>query len=371
VPDSRSGTLTRDVPQAVYAPDAGDPWNRIFHGLFTRTVRTRLSGDFPEGGPFTPVEVMGFSDLPVSKGFVERVESGDRAIEPLYPAFLSADGPFQALTEPRYTRLEGALADAVRTAQQRPPLARALMQSDAWAAHDVLARGFDFEGAEGPLRRGRRDRLLSLLARFIKELALTPAEIDAFPDNYAQAATSLALPDLFAPGGGWLEVEWFPEREHDRAADYRRAARVFIKPASPPADPAPFLNGLPHATDLPRKLDAVALVLQDLLINHSGKVVPSRLTYEVQVRRFVKDGEGKLVRTELSQYEISRRLLLADRGAAASLPGARRHRAICRRRGMTTASRPPTSAATDGVGPSSWRSAAAVRPVMGSTRQRS
>src|SRR5438105_3245941 len=48
-PDYRAGSLAKDGAQAVYAADPDDAWNRIFYVLFTRTVRTRLSNDFPEG----------------------------------------------------------------------------------------------------------------------------------------------------------------------------------------------------------------------------------------------------------------------------------------------------------------------------------
>jgi len=169
-----------------------------------------------------------------------------------------------------------------------------------------------FRGAEAQLHRVRRERLVALLVRLIKELALTQAEIEALPDNYAAATKVHGLPSLFEPGGEWLEVRWLLFRMHDHAADYRRAARVFIRPASPPASATAFLEELLQAHGVPRQLDAVALVVQNLLIRDDGKVVPSPLTYQVQLRRFIRDDDGELVRTELAQYELSRRHLLAD-----------------------------------------------------------
>jgi len=41
-------------------------------------------------------------------------------------------------------------------------------------------------------------------------------------------------------------------------------------------------------------------------------VVPAPLTYDVQVRRFLKGEDGKLTGAEIQQHEVSRRLLLAD-----------------------------------------------------------
>src|SRR5262249_3222922 len=148
--------------------------------------------------------------------------------------------------------------------------------------------------------------------RFIHQLALTPAEIAALPDNYAAAVGTHSLPDLFGPEGEWLEVRWLPRREHERVTDDRRTARVFVKPTRPPPDKARFLNNLANADDITSQLDSVALVVQDLLVDSNGKVVPSRLTRDVQFRTFVKDESGRLVRAELHQHELSRKLLLAD-----------------------------------------------------------
>jgi hypothetical protein len=64
---------------------------------------------------------------------------------------------------------------------------------------------------------------------------------------------------------------WFSERVHDDFADYRRVARVFIKPATKPADTLAFLNGLRQPQNVAEKLDSVALVIQSLLIDRTGK----------------------------------------------------------------------------------------------------
>jgi len=56
----------------------------------------------------------------------------------------------------------------------------------------------------------------------------------------------------------------------------------------------------------------VALVIQSLLIDSNGAVVPSPITFEVQQRSFTKDGRSNLAPTELGQFEISRKLFLSD-----------------------------------------------------------
>jgi len=125
------------------------------------------------------------------------------------------------------------------------------------------------------------------------------------------------LPPLFDESSGWIEVEWFPDREHDRSADYRRAARVFVKPRT---EPQRFLDEL---TDLLRRnpglspelkgvLDGVALVTEDLLIDSNARVERSPLTFEVQVRSFVRNSGGTFNKTTIAEYELSRKLLLAN-----------------------------------------------------------
>jgi hypothetical protein len=56
------------------------------------------------------------------------------------------------------------------------------------------------------------------------------------------------------------------------------------------------------------------LVIQDLLIDSNGNAEPSHLTAEVQIRNFVKDASGRLIRTELHQYEFNRRSFLKAPG---------------------------------------------------------
>jgi len=308
--DHRDGSLPDDTPQPIYSADPADPWNRIFHALFTRPVRARLTEEFAGAGPFerTP-DVMGFPELPLSTRTFARIEGGDRAIEPLYrsPADAAPSGASSVLAGPRFDRLRLALADALAEDRRRPPLARALMQADLWAAHDVLVA---YPPPDEAVRE-RTEQLLAPLARLVERLALTRREIEDLPDNYAIARLPF---DPFAADGGWMEVEYLPERIHDVAADLRRAARVFVKPASPPRDRRAWLDGL--RADLgraaARELDAVALVVQLLLLDGDGVVVPTRLTYEVQVRTFPKGGNAAAKETGLFVAELSRRALLLD-----------------------------------------------------------
>jgi|SRR6516225_5689120 len=86
-PAYRAGSLTKQEPQSIYAADPQDAWNRIFYLLFTRTVKLRLADNFKEGTPFVPIRIGTPLSQTASARTFERIESGDRAIDPLYPSF--------------------------------------------------------------------------------------------------------------------------------------------------------------------------------------------------------------------------------------------------------------------------------------------
>lgn len=304
--------FSSDDPQSVYAADLKDSWNRIFQLLFTRTVKARLSSEFKEGAPFTRAEGMGVPALQISTRVFAQAEIGDRAIEPLYPSFFTASGALQVLTEPRYSQLKQALNDALNERALRPPVARALMQSDAWAAYDTLFERHNLGTSNDKQISEKKEELLLLLSRFVRKLALTPQEIESLPNNYSARVTAKHLPDLFTAQSGWMEIQILPDRLHDYAANFRRASRVFIKPRGTHHDKTNFLESLKGNQDIAAKVDAVALAVEDLLIDSKGKVVPSPIINEVQFRNFFKDQKAALIRAEIRHYEMSRRLLLTN-----------------------------------------------------------
>jgi len=71
-----------------------------------------------------------------------------------------------------------------------------------------------------------------------------------------------------------------------------------------------FLNGLRGDRYSLVDLNGVALVTQLLLINPEGRLIPTSLTTEVQVRLFEKTPDGALKRTSIQVSEIARRQLL-------------------------------------------------------------
>jgi hypothetical protein len=308
-------------PQSIYSNDPHDPWNRIFQILFTRMLKVRMSTDFPEAAPFGTYHgrgLPGARNLGFSARTFERLEIGDRAIEPLYPSFLTNAGALQVLTEPGYSSLQHGLTDALSDKDQRPPLARALMQSDLWAAYDILYSAYLNPQTDGGESDERKQTLLSLLGLMIRKIALTPAEIKALPNNASALPNSHHAPNFFAPNSGWIEVEYMPRRHHDAAVHFRRVARVFIKPLSKPADRLQFLQSIREdelnqsLTTKVRNIEAVALAMQNLLIDTDGRIVPSPLIQDVQVRRFTHDDKGGAIKTDLREYELSRKTLLTN-----------------------------------------------------------
>ena len=318
--DPLRDSLASDDAQAIYSADLTDPWNRIFSLLFTRRIRSRLLAEnATRGQMFDP-------SLALSDRRVTRIESGDRAIDPLYPSWtwlgssafdMSPDSRWQILIEPRYRELVTALRTVPASTAKRSLLARALMQADLWAVYDMLHMvrsirpGSRGSSADAVLRTQRIEELMPLLAGAIRALALTRAEIDALPDNYAAGARAGDLPPLFARGSGWMEVRSLGERMHERAVMNRRVARVFVKPAKRLRNEAAFLAGLSEGQGQSDSVGAAALVIQMLLISAGGSVVPSPITYEVQVRTAASAPGDAPARGHVFQYELSRRRLLS------------------------------------------------------------
>jgi len=295
-----------DAPSAVYAPDPNDSWNKIFFYLFSRRVETRITDEFPEFRGATSFTYREIPSVGISTRSFERDEVGDRAIDPLYPSFRST-GAEVVLNEPGYSDLSKALGQALGENTTRSPLARALMQADLWSAYDTL---YSTKFSQRPMPETEQRRsLLDLLARMIRKIALTDREIDSLPANYSVAAPLQSLPVLFRNDGEWLEVAWMP-MQHDYAAGYRRVARVFLKPVHPPRHVNTFLNGLRGDRYSLVDLNGVALVTQLLLINPKGRLLPTSLTTDVQVRLFEKTPDGALKRTSIQISEIGRRQLI-------------------------------------------------------------
>jgi len=302
-----------DAIQPIYSNDPNDSWNRIFHFLFTRTFQAHISDEFPElsSGPYEPFGDL--LDIRVSTRTIARTEIGDAPVDPLYsPPVFMKKGNHQLLDDPAYSDFTAALREALGESAHRSPLARALFQSDLWSAYDIFfVPGFPED--RGTVYEARRKAITDLLAQLVKKLALSSAEIRSLPDNYAAARARDSLPDLFSPNSDWIELQWFPDRQHDTQAEYRRASRIFVKPAYPPQDRQKFLTSLrdKHGESA-SELSGTIILLQPLLIDSEGRLVPSPLTTSLQLRLFRWRADGSFQSSDVESYELRRRLMLTD-----------------------------------------------------------
>jgi hypothetical protein len=303
-----------EAPEKIYSDNPDDSWNRIFYYLFSRRVTAHLTADFPEGAPFREVDgLLQALHLQMSTRTFERNETGDRAIDPLYPSFLVDDGIRVVLRNPAYERFRKALEGGLRDTAARSPMARGMMQNDLWSAYDIVFRYQHYEQQGQYELAQRRLEVLDLLGQMMRKVALTPEEIRGLPNNYSAAKTKRPLPDLFGKDSGWVEVQWFPQRMHDASADYRRVTRVFLKPARAPQDMQKFLNDFRGENNGPiGRLEGVALVIQPLVIDMRGELVATNVTTDVQFRMFEKTSEGAFQRTRIGVFEVSRKRLLSQ-----------------------------------------------------------
>ena len=302
----------------VYAADPADSWNRLFAALMTRTVRVRYTDEFPDRGPFQRRrDPMRHAPMRVSTRTFDRYESGDRAVDALYPTFLNQIGPREALNGPLHAALIEALHAAIDDRTPRTPIARALMLQDLWSAFDPLAA---IERSEYAARgrfidpRTRADQqaaaeLTAPIAKLIARIALAPAEIAALPDTYDEARRTLPLPDVFRRNGEWMEIVWGTLRSHDIEAGYRRLARVFVRPDARPRNPLAFLTSATRSAVSP--FPQVALVMQALTIDSNGRVVATPIVTDVQVRT-LNGPPGPAATASVDEYELSRARLLSN-----------------------------------------------------------
>jgi hypothetical protein len=269
-------------PTPIYSPNPQDPWNRLFAILFSRQFQVYKTSDFPEAAPFE--NSASDNELRVSTRLFARVETGDRAIDPLYyPPYNSREGRTQLLEDPTYSEFMTALQAALSENSPRPAIARAWMQSDLWSAYDILSEPLFKEDRTQELE-SRHAAALDALARLIHKLALTPEEI-----------------------------QWYPEPAHDSEAGYRRFSRIFVKPIRSAKSTQKLIDGLRDTDREPTEsLDGAAILIQLILIDTKGRLTPTHLTSEVEFRLFQKNPNGQFIKTKIRVCEINRSQLLSQ-----------------------------------------------------------
>lgn len=162
----------------------------------------------------------------------------------------------------------------------RDLFARAVLQRDLWAIFDAVV--------------GRADPLAGRLATLIGHLALSREQIDGLPDPCLGAPQ--LPPDLFVHDGPWvcLGRPDDPVAPTHTGAFPRSTFLAFLSLPSGRASTLEYLSQLRRhrvpAFDLP-PLPAgsrVALVRRDLLVDDEGRIAPTRLTTQVQLRDYLQ-----------------------------------------------------------------------------------
>ena len=275
---------------AIYDPDPSHIWNRLHATFFVR------------------------EDLPETASLPD-------ALDPpfwFHTTYL--------LTEPSHKNALRVLGEFLEMHAENlihDPVKRAILQRDLWAVFDWSAGRAP--GAKQESSEEARRELQGRLGEVLDRLALTPAQLAALPDNYAQAVASgefakeydsehrdraFLPPDLFEPQGPWVELEGrgkpLPVAEqHDSFFSGRSSFLVFLRlpggrkatfdylktlwNAPLPLTPSPHLSPLqdeapnPDLPQLPAGTQ-VALVRQMTLIDNQGRQRATPLTESVQIR---------------------------------------------------------------------------------------
>jgi hypothetical protein len=233
------------------------------------------------------------------------------------------------LAKPSHERALHVLDEFLQTHAENlihDPLKRALMQRDLWAVFDWSVQQ-ESRSSKRPPYTAEKQELQTRLAEVLRRIALSSNEIDALPDNYAQAVASgifakeydaahpdhtFLPPDLFDHRGPWVNIDASPDHfnyagvaeQHVQAFGGRSRFLVFmrlpegrkatlaylqtlwnfqqpwIQPQEQNGDQVvvnPDLPSFPAGTE-------VALVRQMTLFDNEGNLAPAPLTESVQIR---------------------------------------------------------------------------------------
>ena len=273
---------TEPAGWGVYDPDPEHVWNRLYRSLYSRVTR-------------------------------DGREYGRDELDPLL--WVSTEHLLGGASNRQASERLGEFLDARAERLVKDPLKRAMLQRDLWAVFDWTVRRTDKPTPE--LRA-----LQSKLAAVIRRLATPAAQAGSLPDTYAAAVASgefaadydparpetpFLPPDLFRPGGSWVQlgvvgggVATAPG--HVFSADGRSVFRVLISlPRGREATLAylksvaefrkPWVRnvrgGDPHPNPKLPQFPAgtrLALVRQMLVLDERGEPEPTAVTESVQIR---------------------------------------------------------------------------------------
>ncbi len=205
----------------------------------------------------------------------------------------------------------------------RDPLKRAMLQRDLWAVFDWSV--MQHSANNRPDYKKEKQELQSRLAEALRRLALTPDQITALPNTYAQAVASGGFakefdpnqverpflpPDLFDPHGPWVCIQPSPESDsgvtpmhlfnysgrsgflvfvrlpggRKATMDYFHTLWTFPEPYTP--GPGPDGDQAPPNSKLPSfpAGTEVALVRRMTLFDSQGELQATAIAESVQIR---------------------------------------------------------------------------------------
>jgi len=277
---AQSERQSASTPHAIYDSNPDHLWNRMHRAFYVRTARNGEEYGHDELDPLLWAETKHLLVGPSHQQAIKMLDD-----------FLSVNG-----------------ADLVTD-----PIKRAMLQRDLWAI-------FDWSEQTSFSHPREAAALQSKLAPVIRSIALSREQIQALPDNYADAVrskvfaaqydperreTAFLPPDLFQPDGPWVCVGARGGQPvapvHAYAFSGRSVFLIFIRlpegrsstlnyleklqgfPVSIPGrnpdwrSPNPNLPQFPVDTQL-------ALVRKMVIIDNQSDLVPTRLTEDVQIR---------------------------------------------------------------------------------------
>jgi hypothetical protein len=295
-----TGSIESPAPAnnvAVYDPDPKHLWNRLHAAVYART--------YPDGR-----------------------QAGQDEVDPL---IWRASRHILAGTS--YRQAIGTLDEFLGTEGKtliKDPVKRAVLQHDLWAIFDWLADDFAQPAQDGDRYQDERRQLQNRLVQALRQVALTPSQIETLPDNYATAIAAATYPgrydqhqrgqrylppDLLKSSGPWVMIEDRGEGvaapAHVAFCRGRSAFFVFLNlPAGREATLAYLkeLRGFPNPL-MPRPSDGgqvftgpvlnpslpqfpagtqVALLREMLVIDDGGVIKPTPLIESLQLRVYRK-----------------------------------------------------------------------------------
>ena len=311
-----SGSLRRDRPVPIYAPDPYDPWNRLHHLLFSRTIRSEMAHYFRDGQPAELEARLASAASEEERRnllFDSRILFGPGALLTMERRiggdapdfFLHHEVAFLLQDGRRLSALEQLLAEADTETflKGRSTIARVLLQQDLWNRFDELDSLVRY--GDNVTIRGSAERLKTLLGRAITRLACRPEDLARISSNLPAiaAAHTMVDPDLFATDSAWREIVPFKSSSagttfHAHTAGCRRLFRAFLR-VPPQAGGAQCLEeffrkydelgtsspGLPCFPSNHLAPGSRAILVETLLaLSPTGEIVPLPLIFSIELR---------------------------------------------------------------------------------------